>query len=804
MTSTTEVRTSLRGLLRAPGFTLLAVAILTTGIALTLYMFGAIDGFVLRPLPYRGADRLIHVEVTSSQGDSAVPVGDFFHLRDTATTVSDLAAFYDATINLGGIGEPERLEGEFVSSNLFSVLGIRPQLGRGFDAGDEKAGAPRVALISNELWQRRFGGDPAVVGQTVRLNAEPTTVVGIMAPGFDFPQKQEIWVPLRRDAAAFDRQIAGEAEVAGHLAPGASLAAARAEIGGLVKRMAAEDSSLPKDLRAVVKPLALEFVPPKTRMTLTVMFVAVLLVLLIACADVANLLLVRGLGRQREFALRAALGASRRQLVVRGLVEGGIVAAASSVLGLALAEWGGAKTMQILRAAGDVSIPSWVDIRIDAASIVFTLAVAVTTTLVAALGPALAASRPKVVAQLRQSGRGAIGGLKRSSRILVAAQIALSVALVASAGLGARSVDVVAHEKVGVDGDHILGARVGLFEGRYPDDASRLAFFRDAERRLRGLPGVVDATVTSSLPSSFIGGLPLEVEGVPTSDFGGRRGSIARVSPSYFSTLDLPILSGRGLAESDTGESEPVAVVNQRLVRDFFHGQSPIGRRIRFVPRGDHEAGAWRRIVGVVPDVYQGRFDDGMRAVFYVPLAQDVQRFAFLALRSAGDPRALAPAVARAVAAIDPDQPVYWLRTVAEWVSIGTFMTRFMAVLFGIFAFAGLLLASAGIYAVVGYTVVSRTSEIGVRRALGARDSGIVAWILRGSSRDLAIGLAIGALLAAAMTHPVAGIFIGVRAFDPATWIALPIVLALATAIACLAPTLRALKIDPAAALRAE
>ena len=800
----TELRTIVRALARAPGFLLLAIAILTTGIALTLYMFGAIDGFVLRPLPYNNADRMIHLELTGPQGDSAVSIGDYFELRDAATTVPDLAAFYDATVNLGGVGEPERLEGEFVSANLFDDLGVRPDFGRGFDPGDERAGAERVALISNELWQRRFGRDPAVLGKNVRLNSEPTTIVGVMAPGFDFPQKQEVWIPLRRDSEAFDRAKAGEAEVAGHLAPGATLAAARAELQGLVQRLAAADSSFPSDQRAVVKPFPLEFVSPRTRTALSVMLISVVLVLLIACADVANLLLLRGLGRQRAIAVRAALGASRRRLVVLGLVEGGLIAGVASGLGLAVAEWGGAATMRLLRGSEDMEIPSWVHIRIDGLSIAVTLGVAVAVTLIAALGPALAGSRPNVLAELRGA-RGSIGRLSRSSRVLVSAQIALAVALVASAGLGARSFQVLSHQKLGVDGDRILGARLGLFEGRYPTDASRLAFFRQAEERLRALPGVLDATVASSLPSTFVGGRPLEVEGVAVQDFGGRRGDIVRVSPSYCSTLDLPILSGRGLTAGDDSGGERVAVVNQRLVHDFFRDANPIGRRIRFAVRNGETPEPWRRIVGVVPDVYQGHVEDGMRPVFYVPLAQDVQRFAFVAVRTADDPRPLGPAISRAIAALDPDQPVYWIRTVSDWVAIGSFGSRFLASLFSIFAGAGLLLATVGVYSVVGYTVASRTSEIGVRRALGAPDSGVVGWILRGSARDLAIGLAVGSLLAAALMGPVAGIFHGVvRAFDPATWIALPLVLAAATALACLGPALRALQIDPAAALRVD
>jgi len=801
-----EIRVSLRSLGRTPAFFAFATLLLTAGIGLSLYIFSAVNGFVLRPLPFRGADRLVHVELADLErhADSLeAPVPDYFAMRDGLRSVSDLAAFYSATVNLGGDGDPERLEGEFVSANLFEVFGFRSGLGRTLRPEDEVAGAPPVAVLSHEVWQRRYAGDASIVGRSLRLNGTATTIVGVMPPGFDFPQRQEIWLPITRLAGAAPIEQASTCEVAGHLAGGASIATARAEVDALLARLAAADSSRPAKLAGVVKPFAEEFVSARTRTTLTLMLVAVLLVLLIACADVANLLLVRGLARRRDVAVRAALGASRRTLVVRGLVEGGLVVICASALGLALADWGGRRTMEMLRAAQGVEISSWISMRLDGRMVLVTLFVASLTTLLAALGPALAGSRVGVLAELRGASRGtAHGRLGRASRVLVVGQIALSVALVACAGLAVHSVQRLAEIPVGVDADHILGVRVGLFEGNYPDDASRLAFFARAEQKLRELPGVADATVTSSLPASFIGGLPLEVDGKPLADFGGRRANIARVTPSYFSTMQMPIVAGRALAPADDANGELVAVVNQSLVRYFFGQEDPLGHRVRFASK--NEPRPWLRIVGVVPDIVQDEVDEGIKPAFYVPMAQDVQRFAFLAVRAGSDPHPLGPAIAKAITEIDPDQPVYWARTVSDWVRIGSFMNSFLASLFSGFAVAGLLLAGAGLYGVLAFTVSSRTSEIGLRRALGAADRGIVAWIARGSLRDLAIGLGVGALLAAALARPLAGMFYGVSALDPATWMTIPFVLALATAGASLVPTLRALRVEPAVALRDE
>jgi len=800
-------RPIVRSLGRNPGFLVLATLLLAVGMGLTLYMFGAIDGFVLRPLPYRDSARLMHFELSDpEQGRSSieVPISDYYAFRGGLKSFEDFAAFYSGTISIADKGDPERLDGCFVTANLFDVLGVRPALGRDFAAADETAEAPRVALISDTLWKRRFGADPAILGRTVRLNSAATTIVGVMPEGFLFPEREEIWTVLPGTLKSVPWQQAQTAEVLGHLAPGASVAAARSELDVLLTRQAEADPTRPQQLRAVVKPLSREYVPDDTRMMLGLMFVAVVLVLLIACADVANLLLARGMAHQHEVAVRAALGAPRWRLVGERLVEAAAVAVLAAGIGLAGAEWAGARTIDLLKSAEGVSIPSWVHISLDARSIVFTFLVVLATTLLAALGPALANTRPDVLAELRQTGRGNVGSrLGRAGRFLVVAQIALCVALVTSAGLTALSVRQLHRIDVGIAPEKMLGARVALFEASYPDDASRLAFFQRAERELAALPGVTVATVTTSLPASTIPVGRIEIEGQDQGQQSHLLARYAAVSPSYFAAAQMPVLAGRGIEPRDDSTSEAVTVINRRMASTLFKEEDPIGRRIRLV--SGESSRPWLRIVGVVPDLQQASILTPLGSTFYVPIAQNAPRFAFLAVRTErDDAHALAPAMRKLVTGIDPDQALYWVRTIGDWIRVRRFLSAFLASLFGAFAIAGLLLAATGVYGVLAYSVVRRTSEIGVRRALGARNSTIIGLIATRSLRDLAWGVGFGALLAAALARPLASWFYGVHAFEPAVALVVPAVLLVATLLAAAAPTLRALRLDPAAALRNE
>jgi predicted permease len=808
MSMPNEFRVSLRSLSRSPGFTLTAALLLTLGIGMTLYMAGAINGFVLRPLPFRSADRLVHVEQAAPELDEVsleVPLSDYFAWRSELKSFEDLAAFYSGTLNFRDQGDPERLDGGFVSANLFDVLGARPQLGRVFTAEDERLDRPRAVVISGRLWERRFNGDPGVVGRPVRVNGQPGVVIGVMPRDFRFEQREEIWVPLRADDASASWKDAVGVEVIGHLAPGIDARAARAEFDGVIARTAEADSARPRGRISVVKTLAQEYVGRGTRRTLALMFIAVFLVFLIACVDVANLMLARGIARQRETAVRAALGASRRELAVRGLTEGGLVALVAAIAGMGLAEWAGERTMSYLRTSEDMNIPGWVNFGIDGRFIAATIGLAMLATLLAALGPALAASRADALATLRQTSRSAAGGagVGRARRSLVVAQIALCAGVLTCAGLAIRGVQTLAAADLGVDQEKILGGRVALFDSAYPDNRRRLEFLERAEGSLAVLPGVAAAAVTTSIPGSFGPGARLEVEGGEVTGGRGRFAKAVAISPSYFEVVDKPLVAGRIFAPGDDGEHERVAIVNRLFVARLLDGKESVGRRFRAL--AEEGPGPWIRIVGVAPDLQQGNPDDPPAPVFYQPIRQQTPRFAFLALRSRGaDAHAIAPAIQRVVSEIDPDQPIYFLRTVGDWLRLEEFGVRFTASLYSGFAAVALILAAVGVYALLAFAVSCRTAEIGVRRALGASAREIFRTVVGRSAVDLAIGLGAGAVLAALLARPLAEDFYGVRPFDPATWILVPSTLVVAALAAALVPTRRALAVDPAVALRNE
>ena len=803
-----ELRPAVRSLLRAPGFTLLATAMLATGIGLALYMFGAINGFVLRPLPYADAERLIHLELTDPGGDpragQAIAFPDLLEIQRSVSGVKDFAGFYEGTLNLSDRDEPERLEGVFATGNLFSTLGVRPLHGRTLRAEDSAPGAAGAVVLAEVVWKRRFDADPDVVGRAVRVNGKPSTIVGIAPASFRFPIRTEAWAAIPGDAAQLPRGETPRLEVIGHLASGATIASLTAEIDASLDRIGSDGAGAPRveGVTPRIKPFAEEWVGTETRSELGVMFAAVILVLLIACANVANLLYGRGLARRRDLAIRTALGAGRGQLVVYGLVEALVVAILAALIGLPLAQWGGRWTMEWLRSNPDMDIPTWVNFETDGRTIGFMLVVAFVAALAAGIGPALAGAKTDPQKELRATTRGGGGGhRRRASRVLVVTQIALSFALVACAGLAARSLVRLAAVDLGVDGSKILGGRIALLSNAYPDAAARLSFWARAEEAARAIPGVTEASVTTSLPASFSSGDRIEIEGEEPVK-GGRFVRVIRNSPNYFATLDTPLTGGRNFTASDDANAAPVAIVDGRFARAHFAGKEPVGRRFRSV--ADEKPGPWMTIVGLAPNLLQQDVDDLPTPAYYQPLLQTAPTFAFVAVRSAGDATALAEPLRKAITAIDPDQPVYFLRTVNEWSAIVQSSNRFLASLFGVFAFAGLALAAVGVYGVTAYAVTQRTGEIGLRRALGAFDGAVVRLIARRSLRDLAWGLGIGAVLAAGAGPQVAGMFYGVRAFDPWIFTLVPLVLALAVVLATLAPVRQALRIEPAVALRNE
>ena len=795
-----ELRSAYRGLLRSPWFTLTAVGMLAIGLGLTMFMFGAIQSFMLRPPPFPDGESMIHVEYGDSltQSDSRdVPTGDFLTMRREQTTFARFEAFSQGTVNLSGDGRPERYNGAFITPGTFATLGVAPLLGPGFVDGDDIDGAPLKVVLGNSVWQQRFAGDRDIIGQRVRVNGTEATVAGVMPEHFAFPFNNAVWLPLQTRVAVLRRRAQFNLEVWGRLQAGIAPEAASAELTALLHRIETDDAGDSIADRVVVKPYQNEFIGNTTRRIVSIMFVSVLLVLVIACVNVANLMVARSARRSREAAIRNAIGASRLRMVLGGLTESLLICAVASVIGFGLARFGSELTMQAIRSSENPP-PYWMtDLRIDSMSVLFAAAVAVLAALVAGLWPAWRAATVASAQAMRKGGAGAIGG--RVGRGLTTAQIALCVVLLVTAGLTVRSVI----EREGMDlpfaADNVISGRLSLFDSSYPGNAGVTAFADALRLRLESTPGIEAVGISSSVPFSHAGGRLIAIEGrAPAAEGRLPRVDVVSADRGYFDSLQLGVLRGRLFEAGDDAAGRRVALLSAPLAARFWPGEEAIGKRFRL--GGDAHA-PLIEVVGLVPHVAQVG-NDIERPALYLPFAQQPSGFFSFTARTVGDPYASADAIRDAVVALDPDLPVYWLRSLRDWVDIAAFNHRLLAALFGMFGSFAMLLAAAGLYAVLAYQVSQRTREIGVRRALGAGDGGIVRMVLGQGLRQLLIGVGVGLLLALGFAQLLSGVLYGVTAYDPATFLGVAVLLGIVALVAALVPTHRALGVVPMVALR--
>jgi predicted permease len=803
-----DLQHAVRTLAKSYGFTAMASLMLAFGLGLVIFMFAAIKAFFLTDLPFDEPQQLTHVEFANPKAQQfslEVNWYDYLAMARDQRAFESLAAFSGGTINMSADEVPERYDGVFTSANAFDALRVKPMLGRAFLPGEDQAGAPLPVLIGHALWQNRFVGDPRVVGKQVRVNGRDATIVGVMPAGFEWPFRNQVWVPQQRPAGE-PRSETITVEVFGRLKPGVDLAQARGDIATIAAQLGRDFPATNQDLEPVVKPYKEEFVGNQTKQIIGTMFVAVVLVLLIACANVANLILARNTGRTRELAVRTALGASRWQIVRAMLAEAVVIAFVGAALGLLIAHLGVTAMDRALVASEDPP-PYFIDFTIDWRVGAFAFGIALFTGFVAGLLPALRASRADVNGVLKDAGRGSAGqGLAKLTRALVIGEIAMSCVLLVSAGLTVRSVLAASEVEIGARTDGVLTGRIGLFDSAYPTVEDRRRFFEQLERRLAEVPGGEAVAITQSVPLSF---MPYE-EALPDGDpapalAGDYRGTgEVVISPGFFAALEVPLREGRVLTDADRDGAALVAVANQEFVKRVLGGKPAIGARVR-LGRLDEPDAEHVTIVGVVGDVlHQGDLESGVQPVLYRPLAQTDLRFGSFVVRTSGDPLALASAVRRAVQEVDRDLPVYWLRTLDDWLRIALFDHRLIGVLFGVFALFALLLAAAGIYAVLAFAVGTRTREIGVRRALGAQDQGILRMVMGQGLTQLAVGLGVGLLLAVGFAQALGSFLLHVSTFDPVTYLGVLAMLGLVTALACLVPALRALKVDPMEALRYE
>ncbi|HXO26034.1 MAG TPA: ABC transporter permease [Thermoanaerobaculia bacterium] len=794
-----DLRVGFRALRARPGHTAASLVALGLGIGLTTATFSIVDGLLLRGLPFPESERLMLLgSENPARGQHAAPVDlhDFADWARRQRSFEALAAFDIGTATLTTRGGAERLDASAISAATLRLLRVEPAMGRAFEPRDEAPGAAPVALLGWRTWKDRCGGDPRIVGRGVRLNGSSATVVGVMPQGFRFPWAQEVWTPLTAltaltaEGGAAARGQGEPVVVLGRLRRGVTLRQARTEMESIARALALEYPRTNAGLGVVVKPYVEFVMGDPVEMALVTMLGAVLAVLLIACINVASLGMARAAQRSRELAVRTALGAGRARVAAQMLVESLLLAGAGAALGLGLARLGIGLFDGVL--AGQ-NPPFWDQVRLDPASLLFALAATLTAGLLSGLAPALHAARTDLRQALADEGRGATSlRLGWFNRGVVVAELALSCALLVGAGLMIKNVLMAQGQPLGFATRGMLTFRVAVFPERVPRLADRAAFYGRLRERLAAVPGVQAAAGAETLPGNRSGSTPYEVEGHAYGSSADRPLAHAvAVTPGLFAACRVPLLAGRDFGPMDSVAAPPVAIVNRSLARRAWPGQDPLGKRLRLPPGAAVEG--WRTVVGVVPDLKMDGLEDRRPEGFYLPVSQRGPERLSFAVRAAGPPLALVPALRAAVAGLDRDTPIYFVQTMDRMLDGNRFATRMFGGLFSIFGVAALLLAAVGIYGVIALAVESRTREIGVRMALGAGRGDVLAMLLRQSLAQLGLGLACGLPAAWGVSRLLGGVLFGVRPYDPAVFALVVATLALVALLATLVPAARAL-----------
>ena len=804
----TDLRFALRQFTKAPGFTATAILTLALGIGACTAMFSVVNAVFLRALPFRNAGELTMLWETSVQQGvkREGPSGpNFYDWREQSRLFQDMAAVELGSGTVTGLGEPRQIPAMRVTTNLFSVLDVRPALGRLFVPEDGRGGRQARVILSHDFWQYALGSDPAIVGKTVMVDLIPYEVVGVLDRGFWLPFQSDLFVPWPDDELRFQRgRLAHDLGVFGRLKPGVAATEAEAELNTLCARLRTAHPEL-EGWNATVVPLEsvmVEYIRP----ALIALGCAGGLVLLIGCTNVANLLLARAVGRRREMAVRTALGASRGRLLRLLLTESLVLSLAAGALGTLLALWGVSllpaivpATIPIPDAGADVTLHQ---LGIDGRVLAFSLGVSLLTGVLFGLAPAVHALKSDLIESLKQGSPGSVGGGRRLRETLLVAEVALALVLLAGAGVMLKSFLRLQRADLGFRADHLLTMEIELpTDTHYKEGAQQSAFFAEVLERVRSLPGVRSATLTSVLPlhpqdqrARFLieHGPALPPEERLQSD-------LRRISPEYFQTMDIALKAGRRLNRHDRAEANAprVGLVDEAFARRFFGDQSPVGRHLLV-------GGANLEIVGVVGNVKHAGPDHDVRPTLYVSFLQSPAARMNLVLRTGAEPSTLVPDVKRAIWSIDRDQPIYRIETMENVVAGATSAPRLTLSLFGLFALAALGLAAVGIYGVMAYTVSQRTSELGIRLALGASPADVLGQVLRQGMTLVGLGLAIGLAATFTLGRLVQSMLYQTSAHDPVTLVAIAALLTLVAAAACLIPARRATKVDPLVALRAE
>ena len=783
---------------RSPAIYLLATLSLALGVAANTTIFSAVDVFLIRPLPYPTPERIVSVFTTNEERgwtQASASVADYLDWRAASRTL-DLAAYQWSSLSVTDGERPEQLDAVRVSANLFDVLRTPPARGRTFAPEEEARGGARVVLVSDRFWERRWARDPGIIGRTVRLDGEPYSVVGVLPAGFQFPSPTtDLYVPLGYDAT--ESRAIRSLRIVGRIRADASLASARTDLSAIAARLADAHPAENRGMGTNVVLLTDDMFDETFRTAATICVAAVAFVLLIACANIANLLLARATARDREIAVRTVLGAGRLRIVRQLLTESLVLALAGGALGLLLARWG----IQWLISIMPASFPFTDRIGIDGRVLLFTLAISVGAGLLFGMAPAAQASRPDLAGALRDAGTrgGSVGGRRGRMRgFLVAAEIALALSLLISAGLLVRGYLVMQRTELGFEKERLFTGRLNLLANDYPDSAQVTGFYDRLLDRVARLPGVERVGAASSLPMQGGAGTRYEVAGeAPVESDQRPIAQFRTVTPDYLETLGVSLIAGRGFTVEDRRGTQPVVVVNEAFVRRHFADGDALGRSVVL-------ASGPREIVGVAADTRDYGPGNEATPMLFLPVAQNMTRALTLAVRTAGEPGAIAGALRTEVAALDPNLPLHRVQSMEEIVRAWNEGDILMAKLLGLFAGMALVLAVIGVYGVMAYNVTQRTREVGIRMALGAGGGDIVGLIVRQGARHAAGGLLAGLVLALATARFLAAFIFGISPFDAVTFIVVTFTLALAALLASWIPARRATRVDPVTALRIE
>lgn len=800
-----DVRYGVRSLLKRPGFTVVAMVTLALGIGANTAIFSTVNALLLKPLPFPDQDRVVALwEKVPSRGveRNECSVANYVDWKAQSKSFENLGLYSWWSTNLTGGETPERVQGFQVTTNFLEIVGVRPILGRGFSLEESQPGKDAVVVLTYSLWQRRFGGDPNILNKIVATNGVQRTVVGVMPPDFNYPKGAEIYSPMALTPELLNNRQSHSYLGIGRLKTGVTLASAQAELDTIAAPLQQQYPETNAGRGVQIYPILQDTV----RMYATaiwIMMAAVGFVLLIGCANVANLMLARAAGRQREIALRAALGASRFRIIRQLLTESVILSLAGGALGIVIGYW----SIDLLRTAnpGEAArfAPGWSHLGINLPVLGFAILLSLLAGVLFGLAPAWQLSKPDLNSALKEGSQQASSSSQRLRGLLVASEVALSLMLLVSAGLLIRSFMQLVKSDAGFNSENLMTMNLVLPRAKYREEAQRVAFYQELVKRVQQLPGVSSAATVNYLPlggsnssTSFL------IEGAPEPPPGEQFDGRYRVcSPDYFQTMGIPVLKGRAFTEQDRAGAQPVIIVNETLARKYWPNDDPVGKRMRFT--GPLEENPWLQVVGVVKDV-KHELNLAITPDYYLPHAQDGWGSMILVAKTKVEPEAMAAPILQELWSIDKDQPVFDVRTMQEVRAISLTLYSFSSVMLGIFAGVALVLAAIGIYGVMAFAVTQRTREIGIRMALGARAADVLKLIVKNGMSMALLGVVVGLAGAFGLTRLLESLLFGVTPTDLITFSVVTSTLLAVALLACYIPARRATRVDPLVALRYE